>query len=614
MAFRSCICSKTTSHLFKAFYKNSKYPGIQCFHHLSSTKTASISSLTNQLEKIELTPSAQKKSPESYKLDSAIHDRLTFAQKKSLYLRLASLSPADLAKLFSNKLKHVDYEKKLRQIFLDASAYWPVTTTHGVLSEWGPKHMQLRLDLFTNNLLPKYTLNRDIESIIQALPTNGKHTDLMPFYNAALSYCQRRKEYKHIRLLLDVMKERNIQLDVASHNILLRITLSEDKNISGFDAYHRLVLEGVEPNPATYNILINHAVQQKQWHTLKQWLDLMEADSLEPTQVTARILFRALTKYPLEDDLSEAFDRISHAIPLVEKEKFINTSASTLIKSNQSEDAIEVINQALESNEPLSVYTYNLLLKALCNTGKIGDAQRILDSMMSAKQIPKADIVSFTTVIHGLVRQPDKTNFKEISRLYDQLSQHGLHTNNVLQSVILYGLLKSDDVDKATTLFRSMLKNKNKLYIPQQHGDQPLSEINVYNMMIDFYFLHYHKSKKLTHTMPQQPFNLLNEAIVQKKLKPTVSTMNIMVRGLAILNKDLNAAEKVVKLLKTKGVHLDERTVWYLTKAAYRQNHLTRAREWIQHYESLGHEIQGSGLKSLKAVLNNWEKDTTYTR
>ncbi|CAO3639241.1 unnamed protein product [Mucor hiemalis] len=413
------------------------------------------------------------------------------------------------------------------------------------------------------------------------------------------------------------MKEKGVKPDTATYNILVRTKLVNNSSIlepeETFALYADMIAEGITPNHATFNTFIKHACKHQQWDAVNTWLDMMEEDDVEPNPVTARILFQTYVNNPQSSLLCKAFDRVSTAVPLVEKERFLNTGVSTLLKLKQTKAAMNLLDKTFALDEPLSVYSYNLLLRALCLDGKLTNAQEILNSMISQGQdsIPKPDIVSFTTTIHGLVRNSSNVQLDQLNTVYKQLMDEGLRTNNVLESVMMYGVIRSDNnknLSKTKIMFDSIMANKRQFKTPRQHGDTSLEEIKIYNMMMDFYFVHYHKSKTLKHQTPQEPFTLLKDAVENKKLKPTVATLNILVRGLAILNKDLNAAEKMVTLLSHKGVEMNEKTVWYLTKAAYKQGQMNRARKWIEKYESKQKSIQGSGLLHLKSILTKWEQ------
>lgn len=388
------------------------------------------------------------------KVRQVFESAFTTKSNEELYAQL-SLAPAKwLGHLFYTKLHTVEYQKQLRPVFLKVSSYWTSERIKEIMNDWSDNLMPLRMDLLTQRLLPEYIDTQDIALIIECLPLGGKRDEIMPCYNAVLAQCEHHKYYNHLRLVVDVMKERNIQLDIASYNILLQMSLTKDPDVSGMDMYNKLLSEGFVPSAVTFNILLTHAIQNEQWDTLDQWLDLMNEKQLEPTQVTARILFRALAEFPLQPKISNAFDRVSHTITLTEKEKLINTSASVLIKSEQPTYAIDILRKAFESDEPLSIYTYNLLLNALCAQGQIKEAKQVLDAMISSQpqildfkvspqhQIPKPDIISFTTVIHGVIQHSVKPDLREISRLCRQLEAEGLRPNKVLQSAISVGLQK----------------------------------------------------------------------------------------------------------------------------------------------------------------------------
>ncbi|KAK4516322.1 uncharacterized protein ATC70_011292 [Mucor velutinosus] len=614
MVFRSCLCSRKYQPLFTlhklkpSSYGPSKYPGILATHPrpVAPSITRHFTTTPHQLHNKQDAPFSETHS----ELFSVLTKKYTTRQAKSYYRRLSKQSPEQLADLLGSIAKARGYDRDLVRVTVDAAAYWPVPTIHRVLEIWNNHYLYLQLEILKSILLKKYVINRDIVPIINALPEKGASANVMPFYNAALNTCQDLEEYQHMRLIFSMMKERNLRPDTASYNILLRMRLNQEgADVPGLRMYQDMVDEGAQPNHATLNTFIKHAIQRKEWNTLEQWLDLMKKQGITPTPVTLRILFRALCVNPNQPELTRAFDRVSAIVPLSTKqEEFLNAGTSALLDQHKTIAAADLLKTTLGLKTKLSTYAYNLLLRSLCQQGRIESAQHVLTSMITTDSIPEPDIVSFTTVIHGLIRHSDKIDLKQISALYDKLEQQELRSNNVLQSVILYGFVRSKDnknLQKTRSLFDSIISNKNRAQIPVQHGDSPLSEMNTYNMMMDFYFLHYHKSKTYKNQIPKQVFQLLNEAVEIKKLRPTLVTMNIMVRGLAVLNKDLVAAEKVVELLKSKGVVMDEKTVWYLARSAYRQGQISKARQLIDDFTL---PITQPGLKELKLTLNKWDQ------
>ncbi|KAI8380752.1 hypothetical protein BD560DRAFT_312465, partial [Blakeslea trispora] len=347
--------------------------------------------------------------------------------------------------------------------------------------------------------LARYTSTRNLGPVIECLPLKGKPTDVMPFYNAIL--------------LIQLMKQRRWAPDTATYNILIREqldALSSDKAMAWLD---QLVLKGMVPNRATFHIFIRHAIQHHQWDMVSVWLTRMTQAGFEPNMILLRILLKALVKHPQEPSLVAAFERATETKTentKEDEEKLFNTAAAALLDSDDIEAAMAILGMAI-SRQSRSVYTYNLLLRGLCHQGNMHQALSLWKRMATEgdDSIPQPDIVTYTTLVHGLVRHHHP--LEQIMDLYRHMLRQGLLPNNVLQSTLLQAIIKSN-------------------------------QSPIYNMMMDYYFLYYHRSGQ--DRFPREILQLWEEAVDQKKLKPTVATLNILVRGLAILQKDVCAAEE----------------------------------------------------------------------
>lgn len=621
MVLRSCLCYKKcpafVSHRIiqqpKAILTvKSQYPATLYSRQPQQRMFTANSIETSKSLLSSAPPPSPSRTPDTTLDDTlcrALKNELTKKQTKAFYRRLAT--SGDTYRLISPYLK--DYDS-IRKVLLEASGYWSVKKIQEIISLCDVQHVKWRLDLL-GQLLSAYVFNRKIDSLLVALPMSDTPTDILPFYNAVINKCAKQKEYEHVQQVLDLMKQRSIKPDIATFNILTRMKLSKETLTPDqtLNIYKHMISLDIKPNHATFNTFIKYACNNQQWDSLKIWLDLMEKDSVEANPITSRILFKSCVENPSNPQLSEAFERVSKAVPTKERERFLNTGVTSFLKAKDTVAAMDLLDKTFAADEPVSVYTYNLLMQALCMDGKFETAHDVLNSMIQDKDnIPQPDIVSFTTVMQGLVRSNQHTGIDQLNKLYQKLVDQGMRTNHVLDSVVLYGLIRSNgnkNLVQVKSMFELIMANRHLDRLPRQRANPSLDEIRIYNMMMDFYFLHYHHSDTHRHQTPIEPFTLLHDAVEHKKLKPTVSTLNILVRGLAILNKDLNGAEKMVKILKEKGVEMDEKTVWYLTKTAYDQGQMVRARQWIEKYESqTGQSIKGSGLIYLKSILTKWDK------
>ncbi|KAG1449978.1 hypothetical protein G6F46_010688 [Rhizopus delemar] len=460
--------------------------------------------------------------------------------------------------------------------------------------------------------LSDYAITKDINALVKHLPTSGSQNEMVPIYNTALSKCVRKGELGHIQQIIDLMKKRGVQVDTATQNILMRLRLSKRgiKQEEAFKIYQDMLSQSIKPNTATFNTFIKYACQHHHWDALPQWLKLMKQHSIEPNRITAQTIFRCLVVDPTNTVLLEAFDSVSPIVSF-DKESFLNAGIVALIKDNKTTLALELLNTLFEKEMPRSTYSYNIMVTALCRQGDLKTARNILNAMIHNSKIPNPDIITFTSLIHGIIKcgGDEKEQLSSIVDIYTKLLSFGLRSNNVLNSVLLSYFIKRSSIRKPEaieTMCEIVLNNKKKVRLPRQHGDIELIEMHIYNMMIDFCFTR-SRSQKQT-SLPKQPFLLLRHAIEQRKLKPTTSTLNIFVRGFADYHHDLNTAEKVLDFLVHRGVKMNERTVWLLVKSALKQNKIERARYWIVEYEK-DHCIKGDGLLWFKSQIMKWEND-----
>jgi pentatricopeptide repeat protein len=542
--------------------------------------------------------------------------------KTCFYQQLQHLPSNDIYNVFIN---NPDL-KQARVLFKEASAFWNKETLQKLmLNETDPKYHWWKLDLF-KTLVADYRTTHNLDILLESIPLDGAPTTLTPLYNTIIRASVKQKRLDHTERVLNVMKERQVTPDIASYNIIMSLKLNQSGNHGNHgDAdrlYNEIILgNNIKPNPATFNMLMKHACEKEDWDSVQKWLDELIKCGLEPTEVTARILFKVFVQHSDNKTLMDAFDRVMDKVQLRETEQFVNIGVSALLESGRLDTAFKLLEKNTYNNNNTSTTTtttkssnnrsYNLLIQGLLHQHKLDKAENVLNRMINDDNIPNPDVVTFTMLIHNIIRK-DNVNLEKIKALYQQMINLGIRSNSVLQSVLLYGFTKykhSSDLKTATSLFHLMLQDKNKVQLPRLDTDRPLECINIYNIMMDFYFLYYHENKKLKEVIPTQPFTLLNQAIDQN-IKPTLTTLNILIRGTALFNHDLNTAEGIVHLFENKhNIKMDERTLWYLTKCAYYQGRFERGREWINSYEKDGHVIKGTGLLALRSTLMKYQKE-----
>ncbi|KAI9270784.1 hypothetical protein BDA99DRAFT_502677 [Phascolomyces articulosus] len=552
--------------------------------------------------------------------------------RHALYNKIAQLDAPDIVELIRPwATQYASDNTRVWRVIKDTSTFWNL----GKISEMiqycascSEHNERLQLHLF-NRLLVDYRHRRvDMSSLLQVIPRKKDGNDdgdniTIKLFNMAMNTGLRQGCIEDVELLLREMQKRNVDLDAASFNILIRLKLKLGRNSMELatSIYEQMQTRNIEPTIATFNTFIDYSCRYLLWDDLDMWVDRMKSKGIHGNSITVRILMNAMFKQRYESKVAMTFERIMSNTSMPTDESSLNPIIATLLRHKRPLTALSLLDKIFSPNEtshsPPTVYAYNLLIHGLSQKGDLEAAHQVLDAMVSKNdhRIPQPDIVSYTTLIHGYIRKAESNDIDidTILRLYRQVRESELESNYKLQTVLLHGIIKSRyvKIEKARRLFDLIIAEDDKKLQSASQGygvvpeEDRLNQVILYNLMMDGYFIYaYYRNQKhglaQSSIEPQQA--LLNDAI-RKNLELTTSSLNIWVRGLAIFNRDLYAAAALVKQFERLGIRPNERTMWYLCRTAYMKGRRDKARWWLQEYERQGHVIRGRGLRDLKRRL-----------
>ncbi|KAI9015682.1 hypothetical protein CLU79DRAFT_765344 [Phycomyces nitens] len=529
--------------------------------------------------------------------------------QKKVYEKISKLSVDKIIALFEPYSQYISIKDKegtgnrrrIQRGLKEATSFWKLDKIKAVLH----KSTEERIQLYLFSIMMRFYRNSLDLSLLLDIPQNLSLQASTRFCNMAMDTALKQKQLKHVDAIFEKMKILDCIPDAASFNIWIRAKLVTLDFKGATKVYDDMILQKIEPTVVTYNTFLSYVCQKKEWTILEKWVDLLEANS-KPNFITLRILLAAVTEHE-EPSVVAAFDRVAaHIPPSGDPEYVLNTTIAVLLRLKKTDTALGLLRTMFKSERDLSVYAYNLLIHALTLKGNMPSARKLLSSMERNdydRPIPEPDIISFTTLIHGYIRNapsPDLIDMESVLEIYQQMLGHKIYPNQVLRSVLLYGILKSGhaNIRAAQSMFELMLaKNETVKTSTVESSDTVL-----YNIMIDGYFIHHNNKSKTRRSIPSEPYRLL-EMATKSNVPLTTSTLNTMVRGLGVLNSEWKEAEKMVDWFESKGVNMDERTAWYFVCMAYRRGHFDKARKWLERYESRGCVVRGDGLVHIKTLL-----------
>jgi pentatricopeptide repeat protein len=100
------------------------------------------------------------------------------------------------------------------------------------------------------------------------------------------------------------------------------------------------------------------------------------------------------------------------------------------------------------------VFSFNILLKELCDENKNQEALELLHTMAHNGGSCAPDVVSYTTVTDGLCKEGRVDN---AYNLFCEMLDHGIDQNVVTCNSIIDGLCKAQEIDKAEATLQQML-------------------------------------------------------------------------------------------------------------------------------------------------------------
>ncbi|KAI7875710.1 hypothetical protein K492DRAFT_173146 [Lichtheimia hyalospora FSU 10163] len=569
-----------------------------------------------------------------------IHDNIHVAtpeDRQLFYETIAKrLGPTELYALFRPLLAQQHHNNTVKRIGQSAARFWSRDQVIDMMRLCtDPSDERFQVYLY-RRLTMAYQRTRDLDALLEGLELGSVSTRL---YNMALHACVRSNQLDHAEKILKRMEQHDIRWDAVSFAIFMKSQLAKGRIEEAIQSFDGMVSSGITPTAPTYHLFIKYLARNGQWRDVVEWLDRM---GNMQNAVTLRILLREARRHKNRPGMATALERVLENVSPqpIEDENNVGIAASTLLRHKRTQCAIQMLETFLrqrhasvpsdqQPQRPPSVRIYNMYMQALCQQGDLYEAERVFNTLSNIPAFPSPDVFSYTILIQGYVKQASTSDAtKAVFDLYRKMPSRGGPTSRgTLQGMLLEATIKthSGDIGDVRELFNQMVKDvENDTLYPPTNGslafDPPYRRglpsptlykqarrhtlTILYNAMMEGYFVYEREKRQRTGGYGglgslADAIQLLDDA-VRKEIKLNTRTLNIWVRGLARWNRDLEAAEAIVKQFHKLGVEPDERTTWHLVFASYRQYDLVQARKWLQAYEDRGLPITYPLLAELK--------------
>ncbi|KAJ4714084.1 putative Pentatricopeptide repeat-containing protein [Melia azedarach] len=209
-------------------------------------------------------------------------------------------------------------------------------------------------------------------------------------------------------------------IDRPFHNSLLQSYAS----ISTVDNSISLLRHMIHKNPSfvpdrsTYHILISQSCKEPDSNlsSVRNILNLMVTNGLEPNQGTTDIAVRSLCSV------------------------------------NRVDDAVELVKELSSKNSPPDVYTYNFLVKCLCKCRALSTVYSFVDELRNSFDI-KPNLVTYTILIDNVC---NTKNLREAMRLVSALSDSGFRPDCFVYNTIMKGYCNLSKGSEVIGVYKKM--------------------------------------------------------------------------------------------------------------------------------------------------------------
>ncbi|KAK7848589.1 pentatricopeptide repeat-containing protein [Quercus suber] len=261
------------------------------------------------------------------------------------------------------------------------------------------------------------------------------------------------------------MTEHGIRPDVVTYTGLIDGLCKDGRATQAMGLLDLMLKKGVEPNTVTCNVIINGLCKEGRVGDAFKILEMMTKKGKKPDVVTYNTL---LVGFCADGQIDEAMKLLKL---MLKDENFVEpdvTIFNSLIQRLRKASLMRLWSFAKGLFSKMKacglspmVIDYNTLMASLCKEGSLGQARGLFQELRNATHGP--DVVSFTTIIDGMLGMGLAPDYMTFSSLISRLSKLGQldEAKNVFEKIMASGFTPDTFVyDSLLKGFASMGKTK----------------------------------------------------------------------------------------------------------------------------------------------------------
>ncbi|XP_074332070.1 uncharacterized protein LOC141668905 isoform X1 [Apium graveolens] len=334
-------------------------------------------------------------------------------------------------------------------------------------------------------------------------------------FNQLLTALVRMKQYPVAVSLFRDMCILNIPLNVVSFNIAINCCCHSNRLDYAFSLLGGVFKRGFVPNVVTYTTLIRGLLSQhKPSEARLLFTNLIKLREFEPNIVTYSTMINGLCKTG-HTDMALWLFRFMQDSDCKPDTITYNMIIGSLCKHGRVDDALNVHSEMIEKGVLPDVWTYSPIIQVLCNVNRWEEVSMFLKQMMDDMNI-SPDVRTFTILVYAYSKSGKLDDAEQVIEI---MNERGEYPDIVTYSTLMHGYCTQGKMDEALAVL-STIKSK-----------EIILDCYTYNILLDAFC----RELKLDIAMD------LYRKMASEGLSPDVVTHNILLHGLCQLGKSTEA-------------------------------------------------------------------------
>ncbi|CAH1430897.1 unnamed protein product [Lactuca virosa] len=291
--------------------------------------------------------------------------------------------------------------------------------------------------------------------VLESMVMSGGVPDIITYNMLITGLCKNKQIISAIDLL-EGMSLSGCPPDVISYNAIIRVMLEHGYIHQAVSFWKDQLSKGCPPYTSTITVLVELVCKSRGVIRAIEILQDLSIDGCYPDLVTYNAMINVTSKRgDFGDTILILHDLLSHGMK--PNTVMYTTLLHSFFNHGYLDEVDEIISLMNEASQSPTMVTYNILIRGFCKHGFLDRAIGFFNEMVSSNYSP--DIITYNTLLRATCDEGMTDVSLEILKCLGDKDSN-TPPSLVTYNIVIDGLAKRGDMEKAVDLYQKMMKEK----------------------------------------------------------------------------------------------------------------------------------------------------------